>query len=526
VSTTAAAAAALATLAGAGALPTVALVGLRWPTWVLAPLAGAVMAAAAVMAELALGGSLLPWFAGLAAAGALASVAWWWWQPARRPWRDPGRGTHRAGLDRWPSWLGGLAGALGIAAAVAWSLRPLRTPRFGFDARAIYLLHAGWYADGHRAALLAARNPALLFSQQTYPPLTSAATAVSWLVTGTRTDRLGVVVVACLNACAVAAAAWAVVEVGRTVAGSGPTRCPWRALPLVVGPLAAGLVALAAFGIAGPYATNGYTDLLWSAAAVGAVGFGLVLSGRRADLGAAAILLAVAGLTKDEAIPTAMVVVVLLGLRDLWRRRTAERGREWWPPVVGAGAGVLALAIWPLLARALGFTRVGGGTRPGAFGTRVHQTWSAAVPHLHPVAVALVVSVVGALVLRRVRRRAGLGNDLWAWAVVAAYLGALGTAYVRTIGSLPFRLVTSIDRTTTFPALAGWFIVAVWAVVGTGAPLATGPPPPEEPRGEPREEPAEQPANRGAVPETAVPQASVGVEPVSPAGAPDAQRPM
>jgi len=496
VSTTEAAVVTLAVLAAAGALPTVALVGLRWPALALAPLAGSVLAALSAMAVLALAGNLMSWFVGLAVVGGAASLGWWWRRPATRPWVGS-TGTDGAGSPM-PGLVAGVVGVAVVVAAVVWSLQPLGVADYGFDARAVYLLHAWWYTEGHQGALRSLRNPQLLFSQARYPPLTSASVALSWLVTGTRSYRQGIVVIALLNGCAVASCAWVLVDVGRRVAASRPAPLGRRLVPLAAGVLAAGMVALAAFGIAGPGATNGYADLLWSASAAGAVGYGLVLSGRGGDLGAVVILLGVAGLTKNEAVVTAVAVVALLTGRTAWRRwHSAPRHSPW--PALGAGVlGVAALAVWPGLCRLLGATRVTGGTEPGSFSFRVTTTWDATVPYLHSVGVALVVAVLGGLVLRGARRAAGLGNDLWTWAVLAAYLLALAWAYLTTIGSLPFRLFTSIDRTTVFAALAGWYIVAVWAVVGCGTLVARagapGPRPADRPNRADRPSHAQSPA--------------------------------
>ena len=473
LSTTGGAVVTLAVLAAAGALPTVALVGVRWPSLVIAPLAGSVLAAVSAMAVLALAGTLMAWFSTLAAVGAGASVLWWVLRPAARPWaRGVGAGAPDRRRPDGAGLVAGLVGVVVVTLAVVWSLQPLRVPDYGFDARAIYLLHAFWYTGDHRSALHSLRNPSLLFSQAVYPPLTSASVALSWLVTGTRSYRQGVVVIAVLNGCAVASCAWVLVDAGRAVAASRPATLARRLVPLAAGVTAAGMVAVAAFGIAGSGATNGYADLLWSASVAAAVGYGLVLSGRGTNLGAVVVLLGVAALTKNEAIVTSMAVVVLVAGRTARRRWCSTPRASPWPPLGAGLAGLAALAVWPGLCRVLGATRVTGGTEPGSFSFRVHTTWDAAVPYVHSVGIALVVAVLGGLVLRTVRRATGLGNDLWTWAALAAYLAALAWAYLTTVGSLPFRLLTSINRTTVFPSLMGWFIVAVWAVVGCGALVA------------------------------------------------------
>ena len=78
--------AALAVLAGAGLLPVLALVGLRWITAPLLPLAGAVVAALAATGYLATGGTFMAWFVGLAVLGWVIVGIYWLVGPDRRPW--------------------------------------------------------------------------------------------------------------------------------------------------------------------------------------------------------------------------------------------------------------------------------------------------------------------------------------------------------------------------------------------------------------------------------------------------------
>ena len=512
------AAASMAVLFAGGALPVLAGVGLRWPALVLAPLAGSVLAAVGAMATLAVGGNPLGWFVGLSVLGAAASLGWWTLS-GRWPGLAGPRGRHAAApVPSSPAglrWGGALAALASITAAVVWSLRALRVPRVGFDARAIYLLHAQWFAAGHQVALSTLRSPSLIFSQQTYPPLSSAAVAVSWLVVGGRSLRLGVVVIALLNACAVAAAAWVVAEVGRRAAdrvlvvrtGTRPGPAwAWALVPLAVGVVAAGLVALAAFGAAGDGAVDGYADLLWSAAAIGAVGFGLTLSGQGSDLAAAVVLVGVAGLTKSDGIPPAMAVVALMALRAAWRAWHRAPGRVPWRPLVAGAAGIVALGAWPVEVRLLRATAIGAGTHPGSASSRIHQTLSGVAPYLHALELAVPVALVGWLLAGRARRTIPLGNDLLAWAVVAVYAGCLFFVYVTTNGSVALRLATSVTRTTVFLQLAGWYLLGVWAVVGATAPGLTVA---ERPAAAPP-----TPAPTGADPEPAV-EAGQGSEAVA-----------
>ena len=63
------------------------------------------------------------------------------------------------------------------------------------------------------------------------------------------------------------------------------------------------------------YGLDGYADLLWAAAAVGAIIWGLVLPRSTQTLVIAWICAAVASLTKNEGLTTALVVLVLIALR-------------------------------------------------------------------------------------------------------------------------------------------------------------------------------------------------------------------
>ena len=69
------------------------------------------------------------------------------------------------------------------------------------------------------------------------------------------------------------------------------------------------------------------------------------------------------------------------------------------------------------------------------------------------------------------RRKSGAANDLWAWAGLAVGLGAVTAGYVTGTYHAGW-LIGTVDRVTEFPALAGWWIVAMWALTASGVPLA------------------------------------------------------
>ncbi len=467
----------LVVFAAAGALPSVALAGRRWVAVPLAPLAGAVIAALSATAVLVVGGPIIFWFVALAAAAAALVVLR----------RQAGPGGQDYVAKSAPARRAGAAGAVVLVVLGAWTLLPLRAPTVGFDARTTWLLHAVWFADGHSTALAALRNPALSFDHTAYPPLIGGSVAVAWKLTGNHSYDLGVVVVALLNVAAVLAAATVLVEVGRRCGDAVAARRarfvrPGEPLPdrlsrleaaHITGVVAAGLLVLVVSGVAGQFLTNGYADVLWASAAVGAVGFGLILPGTGHDLGACILLLAVAGLTKNVGIVTAMAVVVLLTARAVVRARARpgsdRRATSPWRAVVAGAVGIVALGVWPALTRLLGAAPdvAVAGRRVGDDARRLHLTADAMAGHLHVLLVAVPVALVGGVVLRRARRAAGIGNDGWAWAALVAGAVAVAVAYVAGSGTVAFWLDTSVHRTTFFPALMAWWLMAVWAVVAS-----------------------------------------------------------
>lgn len=500
MSTVLATIAAVAALSAAGVVPVVGTVGLRWFAVPLTPLAGAVLAAVAANASLSFGGPLLTWFVVLAALSAVSVFSVWVLHPDRGPWgRErpapmPGRRRHR---------MVGIVGFLGVVAACAWSLRGLRTPTVGFDARALWVMRPGWFLQSHAQLLIDMRTPGLVLTQSSYPPLVSAVVAVAWRVTGIHTARLGVTTMAVVNACALTAAALALVECGRGAAarlatgggadpvrgahragaGAGMVRPPWG--PMVAGVVAAVLLVPVAAGITEPFLTNGYADPIWSLAAVGAVAYGLQVRSDRSTRAAAAVLILVAGLSKNEGLLTAVALVVLVAARSIgpdgiaggwsgwrrgWRDDRPATVRRWAVPLGVAAAELAVLAWWPLLMHGIGAR---GASTSFTTSTDTASRTSAVVhgmsPYLHVLVLAVPLAVVGGLGLRAVRRRAGVGNDLWAWLALAVGLVAVGGALVTGSGAILPWIRSTVHRITEYPVLQGWWIIAVWAVVAAAA---------------------------------------------------------
>jgi hypothetical protein len=404
------------------------------------------------------------------------------WARGRLPLKSPARSpalahSFHSNDPRSLRW-GARIGASLVLAATAWSLVPLRVPSVGWDARSIWLLRASWFAGGHGFLVSSFHDSTELLAHAGYPPLVSAAVAVSWQATGVHGDRLGVVVIALLNACAAIALGWVLVEAGREAArrSDRPRRRIWS---LSAGAASGCLLVLAAFGVAGPFATNGYADPLWAFAAAAAVGYGLLLPFDPRHIGVAGLLVLVAGLTKEEGVATAMALVVLIVLRSLAHvgsdqarsARAARRSVVVRRKRVAAGlAGLAVLAAWPVLAR-LDHAPPDvntSGPHHGTFWHRAHLTVDSMAPHLHVLLLAVPVAVAGALFLRAERRATGLANDAWAWCGLAAGLLVVGWAYAGGGGETAFWLYTSVHRTTIFPAVTAWLVVGGWVIAATG----------------------------------------------------------
>ena len=349
----------------------------------------------------------------------------------------------------------------------------------------------------HHNAVIDLRNIGP-FTHGAYPPLVSSTVGVVWLIAGNGADRAAQIVVSLVNGCAVLTAAWAVAEAGfiasRRLGGrwkpSAVSDVPpltgrranlqtWTTLPMSAGVIVAGLLIFTTFGIVEPFATNGYADPLWSAAAVGAVAFGLQLPPSRSAIGTAAILLAVAGETKVEGTVVAVVLVVLVTIRwVMGRRRVRDSFGRSLKALAVAGGGIAFLAAWPLLMLAMNTTAglSSGSLHLSELSSRIDPIYEAMQKHLYVIPLTVIVAVAGALLLSRVRRVAGTGNDIWAWGALLAGLLVLAGAYLEGNGGLPsldLWLRTSAHRTTEFPALMAWWITAEWIVVGcTGVAIA------------------------------------------------------
>lgn len=489
MSTDGAVVAGLVVLAVAGACPVVVLVGWRWYAIPIAPLAGAAIAGISVTISLGVVGSLALWFPLLSAVAAAVSLAYTWWQ-AGRPLRWPRRPVP-TGRREYPQghYVIGLLGVLAIVATTVWCLHSLSDPTVGFDARSVWITRAGWFIAPHGRFDTDMRSAAGFLPQETYPPLVSAAVAVVWWVTGTRSDRVAVEVIAVLNVCALGAAAFVAVELGRQawrrtwawnrepddqlVAVPGATSVPAgvHVIPAVVGLVLAPLLVVTAYGLAEPFMTNGYADPLWSLAALGAVVYGLQVAGGRSNYRAALILAVVAGTSKEEGAATAACIVVLIVARRLAQIPATDRWRAWWRPILHGTVCVALIGAWPVTVKLLGFsTSVPPGPRVGSLVTRARQTFDGSSPYLHVVLVALVVAIVGAALLASVRRAIGVGNDLWPWIVMTVAFVVIGYTYVFGAANIPSWLSSTVTRVIDLERFLAWWILGGWAITAAAAP--------------------------------------------------------
>jgi hypothetical protein len=147
--------------------------------------------------------------------------------------------------------------------------------------------------------------------------------------------------------------------------------------------------------------------------------------------------------------------------------------------VVAGAAGLVVVGAWPETVRLLHLrSPTSGGSSPrSAYIGRAHQAIDGLVPYLHILLLAVPVAVVGALILRPVRRAAGIGNDGWGWAGLATGTLVILGAFVTGTANVPSWLTGSAYRVTDFTALSAWWIVAVWAVTGSAAARRRDPTP-------------------------------------------------
>lgn len=419
-----------ALLVGPGILPARSLVGARPVGLVVAPLLTGLGCSGAAIVSVA---ARIPFAAALALVFACVWVA----SLARIRRRGPGGDGPSVG------W-GQVAFLAGVATV---PLLAVRRPPVDWDARAIWLLHADWLRVGGAEAASEMGNPLFNVTHPDYPPLGPATVAGVWTVLE-RDYEVGQLVVAILGMSATVVTAVAVC----TVLSGAATR---------LATVAAGALVLAAYGLAGASATNGYVDLVSAAALTGAAVW--LLFGRRGgDAALGVVCLAAAMMTKNEGMAAgAGVVAVLIAVKG-WRR------------TVALGAGPLALAaLWTVTARSV------GAESDIATTARITDLLSldpVVIDRAAPTVVALwqrskweivtaaVLTAVVAGVARRDRDRMVGRGPVALWAVSMFCFTTLVVVYVLSPQEITWYLATSAARTTVAPRLL-LLVECVFAVV-------------------------------------------------------------
>jgi hypothetical protein len=463
LSTTEGAVLGLLVLSAGGALPALALARLRLVTIPLVPLCGALIASLAVTGMAGIGGTVGEWYIALSVLGAAAVALMWWRYPSLRPW---GVGAENGEPIRWMY----LAAGLGGLAVSVICLSVLKSQSTGFDTRSIWLMHPIWYLQGHTKTVVTLRNAAYDFGHPPYPPLVGGTVALTWLVAGVKSYRLGVVMIALLNALVIFAAGTAMVELGSRLA-LRTSDASERSRARLIGAVAMIGLMIMAFGLSSNIIANGYADALWAAAAVGAVAYGLVLPISAPSYGTALALASGAGLTKLEGTLVAVAIVGLMGARYFLARRSEGIVRT----LVRAGAFVgstfAVIGVWPVVVRLLNAHPdvAFGGPRVGTDGSRltaaVHVAIQTTGNTFDLIVVGIVIAVVGALYLRGRRRSVGLGSDFWAWIVIGIELVVILAAYASGPGDVTSWVRITIRRTSLFPLLATAWIVGTWMML-------------------------------------------------------------
>ena len=458
-------------LGAPGILPGLA-VARRSPVLVfLSPLIGAGMVAVAAEIEFGVGGSLVADYVVVAVAANLAVAAWWLAAgrsagfrgdgsvlargepiPPDPPGETPRSRQRRAGL----SWGWSIATIVVVLGSAAVPLNALRVPMIGGDGNSIWVTHALMVYGGHHELLTDLQDAAYRFSNPDYPPLAPAAGALAFAFFGLGNLHLAVDMTVLLSACALG-----VVGTGIAAAASGG-RPPARVAAIA----AAGAICVVGFAVSGIFEIEGYADLLWAAAAVGAVIWGLVLPQSTQALGVAWICALVASLTKNEGLTTALVVIVLIALRYRPPTRPGPGARRWAERAAFVVVPALPGLAWAGLARLIGlhdaFFRL---TSPESPATRAGATVAGMAAHLAVAPVDLAVLLVGCWLLRGERKRARLGNPAWLWAACLGSLAVLLATYVAGGLEIHNWLAASVDRTTIFAQVLLYADLAIWLVI-------------------------------------------------------------
>jgi len=435
----------------------------------LTPLIGAGLAAVAAVLELGVGGSLFAWYVVVAVIANVAVVALWL--------------AHvRFPTPPDPPWEWSILTLAVVLLALMIPLMALRAELIGGDANSIWLTHALMVSGGHHALVTGLKNPVYSFSNPDYPPLVPAAGALAFALFGRGDLHIAPGTTVLLNACALGA-------VGTGIAALGGGR---RQLTRLGGVAAAGVICLVGFAVAGQFGVDGYTDLLWAAAAVAAVIWGLVLPRSTQALVIAWICAGVATLTKNEGLTTGLALLVLIALRYRpltlsWVRRLGRHSagkrfggvaawpvtREWAQRAAFVVLPALPGLAWTGVIRRLGLSdRFFQSPSSETLVLRAHATLDGMAGQLAVAPVAAAVLVAGCCLLRRDRERAGFGNPAWLWLSCLASLLTIFATYVFGGFEIYGWLAYSVNRTTIFAQLLLYAELAIWLVIALDTAFA------------------------------------------------------
>lgn len=418
----------------AGLRPALALVQVRWLAALVAPLVAGLLASIAGMIAVATGTNQFLWWVVLVAVANICTLR------EHLDWRLPS-------VNAWI-----VVASLLVVAAAAYPLIDMTVRNVGWDGRSIWLLHSRWFFAGGDYARAAMQNPVYLFSHPDYPPLVPATVATVWSMSGAIDLRVGQIVITVLNATVVA------------LVGLGFVRLVRGRLVIAAGAIGAG-VCLTAYLFADGYEINAYADVLAAASTTAAALYLLVLPPGRAHAMVGLLCGAVAGSTKNEAVPVVVGVLVLSAFRH------RETLRAWLP----AGVVVVALfGAWGLVTHGVGVRSdlLGGPVPRGALLARTHDAGDRAAQSLRKIgsvcgglgALTLGCSLGGLVAARRRRCQLHVGATFWLWGVTGLSLAALVGAYVLSPYDLAWHLRTSLYRTTITPRLLLTCEVGVWIV--------------------------------------------------------------
>lgn len=350
----------------------------------------------------------------------------------------------------------------------------LQSP-ISWDSHAIWWTRAGAFTQDSSFVRYHLGDEVYRYSHTDYPPLVPASVATGWTTGGVDFFAAQFVSTA-LTLSAIVMLAYAV----RVVTAGGPV---WASR------VAASAVALAVWTGAPLVLAAGYVDHLWTAAAVAG---GLLLLLGSGPPALPVVLLTVAALTKNEGLIGVGVIAVVVTART-WRNP-----RRAWPVWIPVAAGVAWSVVGRIFHAESDLLGNGGGDRivkvltvhptmRFRFDQTVDAMWSAGGKL---VALAAVVAVVGALLLRPYRRRIGIGADWPLWAVLVLFGGALVFTYLISPHRLTWHLPTSIDRTMVPLLVLASVSAACWAVTATEAFLRPSLSPPAPPSAAPEDGPA------------------------------------